>query len=149
MEKNNNNILQKQRVWDEYAARLLKGEARHLATLEGYSLNIVGNFTSQGRLDLIHRIGSVEKRNHLAAVNRKFHKTFYCGFVSEAVVLFCDRAMLALRIDKEIFYCDIKPAHRRLMLDLARQKASIYDIREWHWNTSELDETSNVIAISF
>ena len=149
MGKNNKNMLQKQRVWDEYTARLLEGEARHFATLSGYSLMTVGNFTSKERFDFIYRIGSVEKRNHLVAVNRKFHKTFYCGFVSEAVVLFCDRAMLAMRIDKEIFYCDIKPAHRRLMLDLARQKASIYDIREWHWNTSELDETSNVIAISF
>tara|TARA_R110000765_G_scaffold199862_1_gene305434 strand:- start:225 stop:674 length:450 start_codon:yes stop_codon:yes gene_type:complete len=149
VEKNNKNMLHKQRVWDEYTARLLEGEARHFATLSGYSLSTVGNFTSRERFDFIHRIGSVEKRNDLAAVNRKFHRTFYCGFVSEAVVLFCDRAMLALRIDKEIFYCDIKPAHRRLMLDLARQKASIYDIREWHWNTSELDETSNVIAISF
>ena len=149
MEKNNNNMLQKQRVWDEYTAKLLEGEARHFATLAGYSLMTVGNFTSQESFDFIHRIGSVEKRNHLAAVNRKFHKTFYCGFVSEAVVLFCDRAMLALRIDKEIFYCDIKPAHRRLMLDLARQKASIYDIREWHWNTSALRENDNVIAISF
>ncbi len=149
MEKNNNNILQKQRVWDEYTARLLEGEARHLATLAGYSLNTVGNFTSRERFDFIYRIGSVDKRNHLAAVNSKFRKTFYRGPASEAVVLFLDRAMLALRIDKEIFYCDIRPAHRRLMLDLARQKASIYDIREWHWNTSELDETSNVIAINF
>ncbi len=149
MEKNNNNMLQKQRVWDEYAARLLEGEARHIATLAGYSLNTVGNFTSQERRDLIHRISSVEKRTALFEVNRKFHKTFYCGPASEAVVLFLDRAMLALRIDKEIFYCDIKPAHRRLMLDFARQRASIYDLREWQWNTSALRETDNVIAISF
>ena len=149
MEKNKNNILQKQRVWDEYTARLLEGEACHLATLAGYSLNTVGNFTPQERRDLFHRISSVEKRTALFEVNRKFHKTFYRGPASEAVVLFLDRAMLALRIDKEIFYCDIKPAHRRLMLDLARQRASIYDLREWHWNTYELDETSNVIAINF
>ena len=149
MEKNNKNMLQKQRVWDEYTARLLDGEARHLATLAGYSLNTVGNFTSRERFDLIYRIGSKEKRNHLAAVNRKFHKTFYLGPASEAVVVFLDRTMLALRIDKEIFYCDIKPAHRRLMLDLARQRASIYDLREWQWNTSALRETDNVIAINF